>query len=462
VSEAPTAARWLRWLRWLLYAVTLGAYAWALSSPFQFDDRGVILREASVQSLDAAVTSLGGLRPLLKLSYAASWALGGGSPLAFHVFNLLLHLVNVELVLRLYRAAADRSSRFPFRGSLEPGALVAGVLFALHPIQTEAVTYVSGRSASLATCFSLCALLLFAHGVRTLRPRFWLGYTALAFAAAVATKETSATLPLGLLLWDLSVERSAARAALGRFAAWFALAVVAVVVLIMSERYFALLYNVLGQRSLADALRFQLFGLAYVAERLALLSPPCIDPGLFLARPSWAAAGATGAVVAGALLLAGWRARRGAALELFGLGWFLLQVFVPFVVLSRVDVINERHAYAGNAGLFLACGSLLAAVAAGRGRVARPVLLLALALGLAALTWRRNLDYASEVSLWRATVRSAPLNPRAHNNLGVAYELAGRLSEARIAYSRALTLEPRYAAARDNLIRTNRPRLTPP
>lgn len=445
-------------LRWLLYAVTVGVYARALAGPFQFDDRGVILRDVSVHSLSSALASLGGLRPLLKLSYAASWAVGGGSPLAFHVFNLLLHLVNVALVLRLYRAACDRSSRFPFRASSEPGALLAAVLFALHPIQTEAVSYVSGRSASLSTCFLLGALLLYAHGVRTLRPRFWLGYTALVFGAAVAAKETSATLPLGLLLWDLCVERSRLRAALTRFACWVGLMVVAIVVLIMNERYFALLYNVLGQRSLGEALRFQLFGLTYLAERLLLLSPPCIDPGLFLARPSWWTAGLTAAVMLSLLLLAGLRARRGWGLGLFGLGWFLLQVFVPFVVFSRLDVINERHAYAGNAGLFVACGALVGAVIAGRGGVARLAVPLALGLGLAALTWRRNLEYLSEVALWRATVRSAPANPRAHNNLGVAYELVGRMAEARMAYARALTLEPRYAAARDNLLRTNLPR----
>lgn len=444
-------------LPWLLYAVTVGVYVRALAGPFQFDDRGVILGDASVHSLSGTLTSLGGLRPLLKLSYAVSWALGGGSPLAFHVFNLLLHLVNVALVLRLYRAACDRSSRFPFRGASEPGALFAAVLFALHPIQTEAVSYVSGRSASLSTCFLLGALLLYAHGVRTLRPRFWLGYTALVFGAAVAAKETSATLPLGLLLWDLCIERSRARAALTRFACWLGLMLVAVIVLIMNERYFALLYNVLGQRSLGEALRFQLFGLTYVAERLLLLASPCIDPGLFLARPTWAAAGLTAAVVLSLLLLAGFRARRGWGLGLFGLGWFLLQVFVPYVILSRLDVINERHAYAGNAGLFLACGSLVGAVVAGWGRGARLALPLALGLGLAALTWRRNLEYLSEVALWRATVRSSPSNPRAHNNLGVAYELGGRKAEARIAYARALTLEPRYAAARDNLLRTNRP-----
>jgi len=80
----------------------------ASNSPFQFDDRGAILRELSVHSLSASLTALAhSLRALLKLSYAVSWARGGGAM---------------------------------------PGGVVAGVWFALHPIQTEAVTYVTGRA----------------------------------------------------------------------------------------------------------------------------------------------------------------------------------------------------------------------------------------------------------------------------------------------------------------------------
>lgn len=443
-------------LRLALFALTLAAYAVTLGSPFQFDDRGVILREQDVHSLGWA--SVHGLRPLLKLSYALCWALGGGSPVAFHVFNLLVHVLNVELVLRLYTAATRPEGRWPFSAALGPGAAISGMLFALHPIQTEAVAYISGRSASLATFFQLLALLLYAEGARSGRPRFWLVYPLLAFGAALATKETSLTLPFALLLWDLCIERSRVRAALRRFGPWLGLGLAAGALLIMNERYFALLYDTLGYRSFADGLRLQLAGLQYLAERMLLLKPLCIDPGLFLIRPTWSELAVSSAVVLSLLALAAWRAYRGSRLELFAWGWCLLQVFVPFVVLPRVDVINERHAYAAGAGLFLVCGAWAGARSPGWGRRSA-VLSAFLAAALALLTWRRCLEYRSEVALWQATVRSAPKNPRAYNNLGVAYELAGRLPEARIAYGRALKLEPRYVAARDNLLRSSRPRV---
>jgi protein O-mannosyl-transferase len=446
----PTTARG-RAAYWALLGATLLAYAWALATPFQFDDRGVILRETSVHSLGAALASLNGLRPLLKLSYALCWAVGGGSPFWFHAFNLLVHLLNVVLVLRLYSAAVTPAARWPFRAGLEPGALLSGLFFALHPLQTEAVTYVSGRSASLATTFLLLALLLYAHGVRTGRKRYWLGLTSLAFVAAVATKETSASLPLGLFAWDLCVERAGLKLAFKRLAPWLAIATVTSLALVMHPRYFALLYDVLGQRSLADALRFQLGGLSYLAERLLLLAPPCIDPGLWLTKPGVGLAGLAAGTTALALGVAVWRKQY---VVVFGLIWFLLQVFVPFVLLPRVDVINERHAYVGNAGLCLAFGALGATATARLGSWSRGGLAVALVLLLGVSCVRRNFQYASEVKLWQSTVKAAPKNPRAQNNLGVAYELAGRTVEAQLAYTRALALEPRYVAARDNLRRS--------
>jgi protein O-mannosyl-transferase len=433
-------------VRLALACLTVAVYAVALTSPFQFDDRGAIVRELSVHSLSAAAGALAhGLRALLKLSYAVSWALGAGETWPFHAFNLLVHLVNVELVMRLYTAATRRQLSWPF-AELMPGGVVAGVLFALHPIQTEAVTYVTGRSASLSTGFMLLALAWYVAGARSGRRKYrWL-LAPLAFVLAMATKETSALLPLILLAWELTVEQSPLRVAVGRLALWFAVWPVAAVALIMHPRYFQLLYNALGQRPFVEAVQYQLAGVAYIARRLVLWDGPCIDPGLWLARPAGGLVYGTAALLGLALAWALLRARA-RPLVLFGFLLFLLQLLLVHALLPRVDVINERHAYLANVGLCLAVGSLV--------RGLKPWLWL-LAAVLAALSVRRNLDYQTEVALWQSTVRAAPSNPRAHNNLGVAYELEGQLVRARVEYAEALKLEPRYAAARENLTRALR------
>lgn len=441
-------------MRLLLFGLASAAYASALVSPFQFDDRGVILEAEAVHSLGGLLSDFGaGLRPVLKASYALCWALGGAS-WPFHVFNLLLHLVNVELVLRLAVAAAG-TSRGPFAltPASAPAALASGVVFALHPIQTEAVTYVSGRSSSLATAFVLLALLFHAHGVRAGLLRVRLLAAPFAFLLAILTKETSLVLPLGLLLWDALVERAGWRELWRRQLPWCAAAVAALSFLIWHPGYFKLLYRVVGQRPLADSLWYQLGGMRYLAARLLLVERPCIDPGLWLGPVAFEAA-AGGGVVLGLLALAVWQ-RHVRPVVSFGAAWFLLHAFVPYVLLPRVDVINERHAYLANAGLMLAAGVAWQDWLAPRTQSLRRTAAALVTGALVMLTVRRNNEYKSEISLWESTVGVAPENPRAFNNLGVAYEKADRPSAARDAYRRALSLEPNYAAAQKNLRRAS-------
>jgi protein O-mannosyl-transferase len=443
-------------LRFGVWALTIAAYCVALTGPFQFDDSGAIVRDASVHGLSAAFEQFGAsLRPILDLSYALSWAVGSGATWPFHAANLLLHLINIELVMRLATAALNRSARWPFRG-LSRGAALTGAVFALHPIQTEAVTYITGRSSSLSTVFTFAALMFyvaFARGQRRLA--FYIA-AVVAFILAIFTKELSATLPLALLLWELCIEQSKVSTIVKRLGPWFVCGLLGAIALVMHPRYFALLLRVVGQRSLADSLSAQVNGIAYLAAKLTLFERPCIDPGLGL-NPnvgwvSWVAL--VGLAIAIGLPL--WFRRSNMrSLTLFGLVFFLLQVFIPYILLPRADVINERHAYAGAFGLFLPLGALWQHVTPRGARRWQSFVPAVLCAALASLTAWRNVEYRSELSLWQATIRCAPKNARAFNNLGVAYEHAGEWLQARGAYAQAIALEPRYVTARDNFMRAS-------
>lgn len=374
--------------------------------------------------------------------------------MAFHVFNLVVHLVNVDLVLRLARAARA------------PSAIVPAVLFALHPIQTEAVTYVSGRSSSLSTTFMLLALLFHARGVR--RRSTWYTWVAAPIAVVLATftKETSLILPVGFVLWDVFIERAAPtpveatprrrwRAALGRQAPWWLFGAAIFAFMIAHSGYYALLYRVVGQRSFRDALVHQLAGMSYLAARLLLFQRPCIDPGLWLPPSGWSVAAGAALVVILAVRIVWGRSKLGAGTSsdvvAFGLAWFLLHAFVPYVLVSRVDVINERHAYVANVGFFLAVGALAPRLqTVGLVRRAVPAITIPVLLFL---TIRRNLEYSSPTVLWASTVREAPENPRAWNNLGVVNELAGNRGVARAMYLRAVAIDSRFLPALENLSR---------
>src|SRR5512138_1533773 len=142
----------------LIVAAIVAAYANAFGGSFQFDDWNVIANEPRVASLAAWWASMPGIRPILKLTYAFNREIGLGVP-GFVAFNVVVHAANAVLVYSILKRLA--SVRV---------ALLAALLFALHPAQTEAVTYVSGRSTSLAATFALGSALAWLRGRRWASP----------------------------------------------------------------------------------------------------------------------------------------------------------------------------------------------------------------------------------------------------------------------------------------------------
>ena len=133
----------------------------------------------------------------------------------------------------------------------------------------------------------------------------------------------------------------------------------------------------------------------------------------------------------------------------FGILWFFLQLAPTNSIVPRLDVANDRQLYLAGWGLFLGLGAQISLVQpSALGTRAAVGALLALC-ALASIA--RQLDYASETALWEASVREAPWNARAHNNLGYAYQVDGRVDEAEREYRYALIMQPGYAKARLNL-----------
>ena len=182
----------------IVAAAAVLAYLNSFQGAFHLDDYKVLLSDPAVRSWGGWWSDLGpGIRPLLKLSYALNWSTGLGL-FGFHLVNLLIHLGVSILVLLLARKLTGPSSRM---GGV---ALFAALLFALHPIQTEAVTYLAGRSASLVAFFYLASLAAYIHGRLEGRPLVLYALSPALFLLALAVKETAATLPAALLLWEIT------------------------------------------------------------------------------------------------------------------------------------------------------------------------------------------------------------------------------------------------------------------
>jgi len=458
--------------RWSPQFILLGAvglaYLNAFQGAFQFDDYNVIVDNRLVHSWAAWAGDLPqGIRPLLKASYTLNWTSGLGL-FGFHLVNLLIHAANVLLVFSLSKRFLEGSGSL--RSDLATrAALLTALLFALHPIQTEAVTYISGRSTSLMTLCYLGSLLAYVRGVETGRGLWLYGLSPLLFLCGLATKEVAVTLPAALLLWELvgPAVRPPWRTILQRQAVHWTLLGVSFAVLLLHSRYEWLLTFSLGVRTLGDNLLTQVHGITYLLSRLVWVHRLNIDPDLPVIT-QWTgrlAMEAGGLALLLALGLANLRRRPWLA---FGILWLFLHLLPTNSILPRLDVANERQLYLPGWGIFLGIGVLLVKLreraipspspVPGPGlfeferSMAGPVLTVGLVVLLGVMTVARNQVYRSEIALWEDTAAKSPQKARVYNNLGYAYYLAGRHAKAREAYETALRLDPRFELAGNNLL----------
>ena len=407
-----------------VFIAVVAAYAIALPGPYQFDDYATIAIDPGAASLAAWWADVTRhVRPLTKASFAITAALGqalGNVPLGHRIGNVAIHLGCMALFVALARQI----------GASFGAALLAALLFGLHPFATEAVTYLSGRSIALGTLLALASLVAWNRG--------WVVVSLAAFAAAVLARETVAvTLPLLVLAWSWA-RSPRPRDAIVEAMPFVAIAAMAAAWLLLNARYAELLFL---SRRIADVHSGDaslLTALGYFAEGFFLLRYPNIDPAIAAGGWTIAARAAGTAIVVAAFVLA-WRVRERRPHWLIGLAWAFLWLAPIYALPIRHDAVAERHFYPALWGCAYPFAVELAAA------FERPFARAAGAIIVATLfafTTVRNADYVSEIALWEAAVRGAPQNARAQYNLGYAYMEAQRWKESVAALTRAAALEP--------------------
>lgn len=446
----------------LAILVAVGAAVWASSAAgvFQFDDFAAIVRAGGNAPI---VTPSGALalpiRPLTELTFAIERLLFGAEPFGYHLLSIALHLASTLLVWRIARGLSEPKRR-DARAS-DPFAFAAAMLFLVHPLATEAVTYLSGRASLLSACLALASVerwqrMRALEGDERTR-RGALAASLAAFALALGAKETAAAAPLLLVLVDTPGVRAAAVQRRWRDYLPHTL----VLALFLGAAAALSAYPRLLAHSLA--LRGPLENLA-LQPRLALEALALYVAPWRLNFDHDLRAEALGGWLAPAVVLAGAAIalvalRRGSRTALGAL-WFLAAFLPAGSVVARNDLLSERNLYLPSVGLALAAAALAVGAAdrvpAPRRRVARACgaaagAALVLALGVA--TVARNALYADPVALWRDVARKSPEKARAHANLGWSLDVAGELDAALDCYRRALRLEPGDPLSRRNLER---------
>ena len=459
----------------LISLLGLIAYSNTFNAPFQWNDRYYISQNPIIQDLDNFID----LREAGKfkfydmlrnryvgyLTFALNYRLHGLDVTGYHIFNFFIHIANAILI---YFFVVMTFKTPPFKDNIlgtysRHIALCSSFFFVAHPIQTEAVTYIFQRLASLAAFFYLLSLVLYIkwrflselrfnkgghEGIFEKRNVLYL-LALLSAVLAMKTKENAFTLPIMITLYELFffngpiIKRRmlflvpllltslivplthsggaevAARGFRG-ISRWDYLFTQFRVIV----TYIRLLILPVGQNIYHDYPVFDSF-----------LKPPVLMSFMFLLS------------IAGCGAYMFWRSMDKPHFRLFSFGifWFFITLSVESSIIPIPMLMNEYRVYLPSVGAFLVISLLAAALLANlktRLRVIAIFIAVIIPLLLVAVTHTRNDLWRSETSLWEDAVSKSPNNALSHLALGNAYMRSGRLQDALKELTRAVDLDP--------------------
>jgi protein O-mannosyl-transferase len=367
-----------------------------------------------------------------------------GSPFGFHLTNLLLFTVIVLLVYRLAEKLADLCStegRELRGGNLVP--LLTALLFALHPLRSEVVAWITQRNTLLATLFSLVALVLFFRHLDGKGGKRLLVVSVIAYILALFSKATVVVLPL-LLLFLIMMRRTRRPAA-----GWLILSPYFIAAALAAGLHISIARktNVLGAaiigggwwERLAVALQIPWFYLRklffptgmsvfYSVKFSTSLISPAIIPSI---------------VVLFVTIGGGWVYRRRFPEIWLGLGWFYIMIIPVSNVFNTNPTVADRYIFLPSIGISFMVAALAGRLfAMGRARIIVGAAVVPMLVILALQTFRQNRYWHDDISLWSVTSARSPGVAGVWFNLGRAWHRTPRLGMALDAYLKSLSLDP--------------------
>lgn len=441
----------------VLVALILVAYSATLNAPFEFDDQAAIVNNGTLRNFwefnwlsptaggDSTVSG----RPVLAATLAANYAIGGLDVRGYHILNITIHVVAALLLFGLLRRAIAYIDVDKSRATHDIAAFAAAGIWALHPLQTEAVTYIVQRAESLMALFYLLTLYCFLRGLESTRRTLWWTGSTLCCAAGMGTKEVMVSAPVMILLFDRAyIEQSFSAAWKARKTFYTILAATWLPLLFLVWSLGGNRGGSTGGLTTAGAVPYWLSQCIAIPTYIKLILWP--NPLVFEYGPD-VYNGVPELIVCTIVTLAlialcfyAWFKRP----RLGFLGLYFLAILAPTsLVPGTLQAIVEHRLYLAIAPVSALVSFYLYKTVGLRSLIVLVPILVALGF----LTFKRNEVYRTATLLWEDTVIKRPENARAHHNYAEALVAEGRVDEAITQYRRAISIQPNHAFAHEGL-----------
>ncbi len=461
----------------LISIAVFASYSNAMTGPFLFDDHASIVRNLSIRRVMPLTRSLWGPqdsptagRPMANLSFALNYRADRLEVVGYHVANVMLHVLNSFFLFALIkRTLVSYPWSEHYRRLASSIALTVALLWALHPLQTETVAYVTQRTELLMALFFLATL----YSARRLWDAkspiaglFWQSICVVSCTLGMASKEVMVVAPIVVVLYDFTVFELPASELFKRrkHLYWMLAATWGVLAWLMAS----------NPRSQSVGLGFSITPLEYLTTQFWAISnylwlaiwpaQLCGDYGIL--KITEVGVWLPGFVVVVSLVgLSLWAWFRWRIFAFLG-GWFFL-ILAPTTSILPIasEPVAERRMYLPLAAIMVLF--VIALVEATRrwgdahsqqasssefaSRIFLTVFTLILALVYAGVTYSRNQVFRSELAFWTDVTQKRPMNSRGFNSLGLAHLEDKRFDEAIVAYQRSIELDPYNADAQMNL-----------
>jgi len=455
----------IRLLAIILYAV-IGLLIYSdviLNGVFLFDDFEYVIGNTIIQSF--SYLSLSDPRQIGYLSFAFNYAIDGENPVGYHLVNVVIHIINallvfffIEVILRILSSGNDELKK-----RHTAIAFFTGLLFLVHPVQTQAVSYVTQRFTSLCTLFYILSVLLYLIARIRLEKTpisfgayMFYGLSILSTILAMKTKEIAFTIPFTIAVFELLLFKdSIYRKRRFIYLIPFMASLVIIPLSLFGPEWELIkpgegIAEVVRRDKLYDlyersAYEYFLTQLRVIVTYIRLVFFPLSQKVVYDFKASHSFFELK--VILSLLFLlsiAGcslylWRKASRAELrdvpeyKLMSLGiiWFFITISIESSVIPIKDIIFEHRVYLPSVGFIATCLILLVRLSQkflshGREFVNLTILTVAIVIPLAIGTYVRNEVWTDELKFWDDVVRKSPDKAIGYNNRGNAYGKLGQ------------------------------------
>ena len=467
-------------------------YSNSFDAPFQFDDRAFVLANPAIKHLQN-IHSIVNYRPqrwVAFFTFAANFAISGNNVFSYHLFNLILHLLNTILIycflnfiLNLPSFKIDK-----FQNSKKIIPFFISLLFLVHPLQTESVTYIYQRFTPLATFFYLLTLIFYIkYRNGSLKSNYIL--CLLSLFLGMFSKEEMFTAPSMIILLEIYFISGFKVGKVGTEQCsvptrWKMFIPILLTLLLIPLTYIFIVKgmtfnNINLNRISRDTFIFSRSTYLFtefnvLIKYFQLFFFPIVlnlDYDFPISETLFEYPTILSFLIVLTLLIIGILLYKKHRLISFGIIWFFVTISITSSIIPIKDVIFEHRMYLPSIGLSIALifalyqifpgtvtkSPFLKSVNGSSSPLSKrvggllPILLIIIAIAFSFLTYRRNEVWRDDVRLWEDTAKKSPNKSRVHSNLANALVRAGKIDDAIKHYLEALRITPDYAEGYNNL-----------